>query len=105
MKRLEATADTNGDGLLNKQEFRKMFEDLGLQKWFASMEFIPKDVDFLFDMMHDGDGSLTVDELIKGVARFKGTARNIDVQMLMHENRQLVSELKSFHATVGTYLP
>jgi len=89
MRRLMETADQSGEGQLDLEEFRRMFEDPGIKAWLASMELNPGDVDALFQMMDDGDGTLTVDEVIKGVAKFKGVARNLDLHMMLREQRQL----------------
>mmetsp|Transcript_115926 Transcript_115926/g.328523 ORF Transcript_115926/g.328523 Transcript_115926/m.328523 type:complete len:133 (+) Transcript_115926:2-400(+) len=89
MRRLMQTADSSGEGQLDLEEFRRMLEDPGIRAWLASMEFNPGDVDALFCMMDDGDGTLTVDEVIKGVAKFKGVARNLDLHMMLREQRQL----------------
>jgi len=95
MRRLVATADSSADGELDLDEFRGIFANPALQSWLASMELVPGDVDLLFRMMDDGNGTLTVDEMIRGVAKFKGSARNIDLHILLAEQqrlRALVSE-------------
>merc|ERR1719221_773393 len=104
MRRLVATADITGDGTIDIEEFRNIFKDPGLQKWFASMEFVPKDVDPLFHLMDDGDGKLSADEVIKGVAHLKGTARNIDLHILVHEYKQFRNDFRLFQAEVEKYL-
>jgi hypothetical protein len=40
------------------------------------MDLDAGDIDTLFALIDDGDGGITVDELIKGVSRLKGTARS-----------------------------
>jgi len=90
MRRLVATADKTGEGVLDLEAFRHMFRNPGISAWLASMELIPQDVDQLFKMMDDGDGTLSIEELVKGVAKFKGSARNIDLQTLLYENRRLL---------------
>merc|ERR1712113_213159 len=89
MRRLMATADTSGDEKLDREEFREMFQNTELKIWLASLEFKPKDVDALFDMMDGGSGSLSVDDMIKGVAMYKGNARNIDLHTLIHRQKYL----------------
>lgn len=37
------------------------------------------DVDILWKLLDDGDGALSLDELVRGVGRLKGGARSIDL--------------------------
>jgi len=52
--------------------------------WFSAQDLDAGDADYLYDLLDDGDGNLTVGELISGVARLKGAARSIDLFGLMH---------------------
>merc|ERR1711920_796677 len=89
MKQLVITASKSGDdNQLNIDEFREIFKNPVLSEWLASMEFIPQDVDQLFKMMDDGDGFLSVEDMIRGVAKYKGSARNIDLHTLLNEQKR-----------------
>merc|ERR1719282_761964 len=94
MRRLVASADQTGDGELSLEEFRSMFQDPVLKAWLCSLELCPADVDLLFRMMDNGKGTLTVDDMVRGVAKFKGSARNIDLQALWHEQRRVIALLE-----------
>jgi len=89
IKRLVMAADTSGEGELDLHEFREIFADPVLRTWLASMEFVAGDVDALFNLMTDGSGSLSVDDMVAGVAKYKGNARSLDIHMLLSEQRLL----------------
>lgn len=93
MSRLFAHADLDANGGIYCVEFHSLLADREVRQWLASMEleiFSEQDGDALFAMIDDGDGIVTLDELVKGVARLKGQARNVDLALM---NKRLI-ELK-----------
>lgn len=93
MSRLFAHADLDANGGIDCVEFHSLLADREVRQWLASMEleiFSEQDGDALFAMIDDGDGIVTLDELVKGVARLKGQARNVDLALM---NKRLI-ELK-----------
>jgi len=104
MQELMYTADGSGDGMLDIDEFRKIFENPRLKSWLASMELTTTDADSLFNIMSDGAGILSIDNLTAGVAKFKGGARTIDLHMLWREQKQLLCEHRQLQATVDRHL-
>jgi hypothetical protein len=68
--------------------FEKVLKTDGMKLWLKAMDYDISDASLLFYLIDkDGDGSLTVDELIEGMAALKGGARNIDVKVLMRQSR------------------
>ena len=45
--------------------------------WMAAYEIDVTDVELLFCLMDDGDGTITAEELVSGVSRLKGFARSM----------------------------
>jgi len=86
MKMFFKQADTSGDDKIDRGEFKKMLSNPSVSTWLASMELDEADHDLLFSLIDDGDGMLTLPELVKGVARLRGSARSID---LVQVKRQL----------------
>jgi len=84
MEKFLRDADSSGDGGLSKDEFRDILQSGDVKVWFAAQDLDAGDADYLYDLLDDGDGNLTVGELIAGVARLKGAARSIDLFGLMH---------------------
>merc|ERR1711971_255943 len=83
MKRLVEAADKSSDAALDLEEFRAIFNNAELTGWLTSMDFTPRDIDAVFEMMDGGEGHLTIDKMIKGVGDLKGPARNIDLRNLL----------------------
>ncbi|CAK0842989.1 unnamed protein product, partial [Prorocentrum cordatum] len=60
--------------------------DRDVKTWMASMELDVSDAASVFLLVDkDGDGTLTPEELVQGVALLKGAARSIDLHMLRRE--------------------
>ncbi|CAJ1401320.1 unnamed protein product [Effrenium voratum] len=92
MRRLFEHADLDASGSIDCVEFHQLLCDKEVRAWLASMEleiFSDNDGDALFSMIDDGDGVITLDELIKGVARLKGQARGVDLALV----RACITEL------------
>lgn len=89
MRALFNHLDDDCDGLVSLAEFKAVVHDLDIRQWLSAMEMDVRDVDTVFRLL-DADGSqcLTIDELVTGVGRLKGTARAIDVATLLHEERE-----------------
>jgi len=88
-----AAADSEGDGFISKEEFRGIVAEKKVQTWLAAQDLDATDADNLFVLMDDmnsddgpGDGDLTTEELIHGVAKLKGPARSLDLAYAMHKN-------------------
>merc|ERR1712048_1383803 len=105
MHKLFEEADDSGDGILSREEFIQVVSTSSVKTWLASMELDAGDAETLWSLLDDGDGHLTADELIKGVARLKGAARSIDLATLMHEHRHLKEFCETYLPNAFSYLP
>eukprot|EP00440_Ansanella_granifera_P002203 gb/GFBE01002384.1/.p1 GENE.gb/GFBE01002384.1/~~gb/GFBE01002384.1/.p1 ORF type:complete len:553 (+),score=115.54 gb/GFBE01002384.1/:1-1659(+) len=85
MKMFFDRADTSGDGTIDLDEFKMMASNPAVSLWLSSMELDEKDNDLLFKLIDNGDASITLDELIKGVGKLKGNARSIDMVRVMRD--------------------
>merc|ERR550537_2166690 len=77
-------ADDSNDGLLQREEVKKILENPDMKVWLSAQDLDVCDVDLLFDFLDGGEGHISSQELIAGVARLKGAARSIDLVGLMH---------------------
>merc|ERR1712037_52772 len=70
---------------IDMETFATMLANKEVQMWLKALDYDASDAYMLFQLIDkDGDGTLTVDELIEGMATLKGTARNMDVKLLLH---------------------
>merc|ERR1712190_100847 len=82
-------ADTSGDGKLTWDEFQVFFGNPLIRSYMASLQIDTQESFHLFQMLDDGEGSVTVKEFVQGVLRLKGSARSQDVVSIMHDTNRL----------------
>mmetsp|Transcript_111988 Transcript_111988/g.348986 ORF Transcript_111988/g.348986 Transcript_111988/m.348986 type:complete len:458 (+) Transcript_111988:324-1697(+) len=98
MSHLFLAADEDGNGILDREEFRAMVEDPAVKTWLSSMGLEVNDVDTLFAMVckeAERESEITAVELVKGVAHLKGLAKSLDMAVVMSENRSLLDDVQS----------
>merc|ERR1712190_322628 len=70
----------HGDGQISKSEFVDLIKRPEVKLWLSAMELDTADAENLFDLIDESqDGQISLEELVKGVAKFKGTARQLDL--------------------------
>jgi len=97
MNRLFHQADTNGDGVISKEEFMDLLTDRRVKQWLAAMELQIADGEVLFELLSNGDGEISPDELVDQVASLKGSARSIDLATLAQETHVLKRMIEDMH--------
>jgi len=70
------------DGTVNFGGFSRALKDAGVQQKLAAMDLEGGDAKTLFELLDNGDRSLTLHHLLLGVSRLKGKARSIDLAAL-----------------------
>jgi len=98
MARFMREADENGDGSLDASEFLEYLRSDGVRTWLSAQGLNEEDDELLFDLLDDGDGSLSPSEVSRGISRLKGPAKSMDVICLMH----MTSLLQEKFATMET---
>eukprot|EP00929_Paragymnodinium_shiwhaense_P025815 TRINITY_DN15528_c0_g2_i1.p1 TRINITY_DN15528_c0_g2~~TRINITY_DN15528_c0_g2_i1.p1 ORF type:complete len:673 (+),score=97.29 TRINITY_DN15528_c0_g2_i1:58-2076(+) len=83
MTQLFKEADESGDGELSLEEFRAVMSDPRVKTWLAAQELEVQDVELLFELVDNGSGTITAEELVAGFAQLKGPARSIDMLTLL----------------------
>merc|ERR1712032_805170 len=83
METLFRVLDTDGNGRLQREEFKSVLMDPTIHTWLASMDLDASDADTIFDLLCGSDNLIDVDELISGVSLLKGAARSIDMRRLL----------------------
>merc|ERR1712070_648351 len=79
MQRFLMEADNTGDGRMDYQEFDKVMTDERVRTWLSAMGLEVRDVKGLFELLDDGDHTISSSELCNGVSRLKGEARSLDL--------------------------
>jgi len=87
-------ADVDGNGTIDANEFHTVLADSELRTWLSAMELDVRDEVQLFELLDvDGDGELNLSELVDGISRLKGAARNYDVAYLHKGNMEVLKYL------------
>jgi len=85
MQMLFAAADESGDGLLDMDEFQAVMSHAETKLWLSAQDISFRDAGELFKLIEDGDGHVTAEGLVMGVARLKGAAKQLDLISLLRE--------------------
>jgi len=104
MMHLFQAANPTYDSCINRAEFARIFEDQTLKTWLSAQDVEVKDVHLLFDLMDSGEHLLSLEDLIQGIARLKGTARSLDLIGLMHVTSHLFSHVSKNDANLNATL-
>mmetsp|Transcript_71215 Transcript_71215/g.126856 ORF Transcript_71215/g.126856 Transcript_71215/m.126856 type:complete len:547 (+) Transcript_71215:79-1719(+) len=102
LKRLENVfrrLDNTGDGTLDKSEFEEALKQEEMVSMLEVFELEVSDIDVLFKLLDDGDGSISVDEFVAGVEHMKGGARAIDVMEVKWDIKKLKENLMEKRGT------
>merc|ERR1712203_321056 len=79
-----------------------------IKLWLSAMELDPSEADPLFRLLdQDRDGFLSLHELVSGVSKLKGTAKNLDIITLKEELQSLHQSVRVLqgaynHLLIGT---
>ena len=65
------------------------------------MSFLFEGVCLIFNLIDNGDGSVTYDEFVQGICRLKGHAREIDVIAILHHVDQMQKALAKLVGAAG----
>jgi len=88
-------ADVDGSGMLSFEEFKRHLKDQHISAYFHSLGLDVSQAEMLFNLLdRDNSGTLTLDEFLGGCMRLKGPVKNLDVNVLIDENRRLSTIVK-----------
>jgi len=100
MKEFFAHADADGSGSLDQEEFVEVMHQEKVRTWLSSMGLDVEDAEMLFQLVNGGDDHVDAHELVIGASKLKGSARSIDLNILMNEFRKTKFLIESVHAKV-----
>lgn len=93
MKKLFEALDYSENGELDFEEFTTIAQHEDVKHWLASMDIETHDLQMMFNLIDaDGNGQITLEELVLNMPRLKGSARTIDLLALC----KLVSDPDAF---------
>jgi len=82
------------DGLLTLVDLERAIEDDQVQAFFTTLDLTVSEAWDLFKLLDaDESGGVSIEEFVNGCLRLKGTARAMDIAMMIYENRWVISKL------------
>ncbi|CAK9073275.1 unnamed protein product [Durusdinium trenchii] len=96
MKAFFELSNQSGDTMISRDRWKHVMESPNTKQWFAAQGLSIADADEVFTLLDaDRSETMTIDELITGVARLHGAARSLDLAILA-ENHRLLGSLDEF---------
>ncbi|CAK0870216.1 unnamed protein product [Prorocentrum cordatum] len=96
LEKLFRAADSDSNGRVSRPEFARILKNSGVRLWLASMDYDPKDPNYLFDLLDkDGGGDLSASEFLRGMTHLRGFARAMDVLHLDKQQEHVQRLVKS----------
>ncbi|CAK0860162.1 unnamed protein product [Prorocentrum cordatum] len=94
MQALFAEFDQDCSGTVTKDEFNDICRNEWVQIWLRAQEIKVQDASSLFELIDNGDGHLTAEELVKGTSALKGTSAIVTILRDLRQTRQYVRDIK-----------
>jgi uncharacterized protein with PIN domain len=102
MTALFNSADEDGSGFIDYSEYGEIFGDPEVKTWLSAMELDVSDLEMIFGLLDtDRDGRLSQSDLVDGVSKLKGHARNTDMIALHHCNQELRDSIAKIEARLS----
>jgi len=92
-------ADTSGDGLLTLDELNDILAHPNVRLWLSELGVDVTDTTCLFELLDDGDGSVTRDEFVAGITKLKGEARAQDLVPVVTNCQRILGHCKALRHT------
>mmetsp|Transcript_102133 Transcript_102133/g.324506 ORF Transcript_102133/g.324506 Transcript_102133/m.324506 type:complete len:691 (-) Transcript_102133:77-2149(-) len=97
IRRFFHEADVDKTGTLSWEEFQQYLQNDKVQAYFQSFELDVTQARTLFKLLDlDESNDVGIDEFVEGCLRMKGTARSIDVNMLLYETEKMIDRQVEF---------
>lgn len=96
--------DKDGDGSINHTEFHNALSDPKAKAWLNTLDLEVVEVDTLFQMLDDGDGYISFDELLASAVRLRGWARASDLITMACNQKTMLTRLDQLSNEVDGFM-
>jgi len=101
MKKLFQALNLNDDEKITSEEFRVVCESNTLRMWLGGMELNIDDADLVYSLIAGSEDEITLDQLVKGMSRLKGNAKNISLATLEKESQEIHGLIQQIRCALG----
>jgi hypothetical protein len=95
MRLLFEEADRDGDGTLDMDEWMTVCQDDWVKVWLSAQDIKASDARSLFELIDDGDGRLTAEEIVSGTAGLKGASAVMKMLTIVHRINASVNDIRA----------
>jgi len=97
--------DTDGDGVISKDEFFFSLENGAVQDFMDALGIDPDNAAEVFLLLDkDGNGFVKLSEFIQGMEKIRGEARAVDMHMLLLHTRKIIDNLNKMQGIQSSLL-
>jgi len=87
-------SDSDNSGQVSMEEFQLLMKNHEMAAYLSAIGIDSSEAQGLFRLLDDdGSGSVSIDEFVTGFLRLKGSAKSVDMVMLLYENRKISKKL------------
>jgi hypothetical protein len=107
LRDLFLATDADGSGFLSLEEFESMTNDDRMIRVFSELEVMSTPVEFFASIDLDEEGSVSLDEFVKGIMRSRAKPNNLDVFVvdgLVRRCEKMILEQKAAEAEFSEVL-
>merc|ERR1719188_1748306 len=88
-------ADVDGNGSLDIDEWLAICKDEWVQVWLACQDIKAEDARSLFELIDDGNGRLTAEEIVKGTSSLKGASATMKIIAMVYRVQDYVKDIRA----------
>jgi len=86
VRRIFTEADVDGVGSLTFEQLKEQFDHPWVKAYFSGLDIDPNEAAIIFTLMDaDHNGRVTIEEFIEGTMKLKGSAKSVDMLLLMFD--------------------
>merc|ERR1719217_1015514 len=94
LRELFEEADSDGGGLVHKEEFIELLRKPRAKTLLSILEVDSSDIERLWHLLDDGDGTICIEEFVKGVMKVRGQAKAMDVVTILYHHEHAHESMK-----------
>merc|ERR1739841_123710 len=90
-----------GTSEVTREDFTEKMKSNVMQDYFRALDVRPSEASKLFELLDvDGGGTVSAEEIVSGCMSLRGTAKGLDMRVLLQEIAHVQDELRCIHDTL-----
>jgi len=105
LSELFESADFDGNGMLNEQELEDILMLPKVKMWISELGVNVEDSEHLFELLDDGDGTVSCDDFVQSISKLRGEARAQDLVPVVKDCKRILQLCRSMHQSFDEMAP